>query len=343
MNLMNEKISCIAPIKSEEGGDFGAIFGGIDFTISQEEKKRIERMVSIITSNTIYTTTEEAPNFAMIKQGKITAYLAKLGKGVAIKNNHTETATIKYSDFEITFPSNLCVKTSTLQLLDIIIMTATSAKSQDVIITLSEYMERRGLKARKEAKKQVKDDLELLKQINLTFSENARLYFSVYIAQFVGIDRMGNIHFIFNPIFYNLLMQYHIMPYPLQLFTINACKNPNGYPFLRKIAEHKYMNMGKKNENIISIKTLLNVAPDIPPYEKVMTGNRNVKNRIIKPFERDMNALAETIKWRYCHKGGKSLNDEETKNFSYDMFKNLMIKIEWVKYPKKARQKKISQ
>ncbi len=285
---------------------------------------------------------EEAPNFAMIKQGKATAYLAKLGEKKAIKNNLTETFTITYGDFTVTFPSNLCVKTSTLQLLDIIILTATGEKNQDVIITLSEYMERRGLKNRKEAKKQVKDDLELLKQINLTFNESERRgahsYFSVYIANFVGISHNA-IRFTFSPIFYQLFSRYSIMPYPLQLLTINVCKNPNSYHLLRKIAEHKHMNNGKKNENIVSVKTLLRASPVIPSYEEVIGTDMHLHQRIIKPFERDMNALAETIRWRYCHKGGKSLNDEEIKNFSYDMFKNLMIKIEWINYPKKKRKK----
>ena len=57
------------------------------------------------------------------------------------------------------------------------------------------------------------------------------------------------------------------------------------------------MNIGKNNEDIISVKALLSDAPYIPSYEKVMKTGRQLNQRIIEPFERDMDALSETLCW----------------------------------------------
>ena len=55
--------------------------------------------------------------------------------------------------------------------------------------------------------------------------------------------------------------------------------------------------------------------------------------RIIDPFERDMDALSDTLKWAYCHSNNTPLTDEELKNLNYDTFIELLIKTEWNNYP----------
>ena len=123
------------------------------------------------------------------------------------------------------------------------------------------------------------------------------------------------------------------MPYPAQLQTLNSKRNPNSYYLLRKIAEHKNMNIGKKNENIIAVKTLLSVAPFLPTYEEVMETGRQLDQRIIKPFERDMDALETTLSWHYCHSLDQPLTDEELSTMSYATFEELLIHTEWRNYP----------
>ena len=123
------------------------------------------------------------------------------------------------------------------------------------------------------------------------------------------------------------------MPYPAQLQTLNSKRNPNSYYLLRKIAEHKNMNIGKKNENIIAVKTLLSVAQFIPTYEEVMTADRHLDQRIIKPFERDMDALEATLTWNYCHSLDQPLTGEELDAMSYATFEGLLIHIKWISYP----------
>ena len=305
------------------------------------------------TSKALPTVTPaEAPEkrtFSTIRQGNATNALTKLraveGKTATI-DAVTGTATITRGNFSVTIPNYeklSGLKTSTYQLLDAITVafTETGAKSPTVIIPLSAYMERRGLKDRKEAKSKVKEDLEVLRQASITGEEKRGrgqkketvAYSFVNIADSGEIRRNGDIVFTFGTTFYNMLLGYPIMPYPAQLQTLNNKRYPNSYYLLRKIAEHKNMNIGKKNEDIIAVKTLLTVAPFIPSYEEVMAGNKNIADRIITPFERDMDALGDTLQWYYCHSNGEKLTDAELQALNYDLFISLLVKTEWRVYP----------
>ena len=93
------------------------------------------------------------------------------------------------------------------------------------------------------------------------------------------------------------------------------------------------MNVGKKNEDIMAVKTLLAAAPNLPSYEEVMNTDRALNRRIIEPFERDMDALEDTLTWTYCHSNNSPLTDEELASFSYDTFLSLLIKTDWKLYP----------
>ena len=66
------------------------------------------------------------------------------------------------------------LKTSTHQLFDalVIALTESGAKSTTVILSLSDYMKRRGLKDRKEARKQFTADLAVLLGSSITWTEN---------------------------------------------------------------------------------------------------------------------------------------------------------------------------
>lgn len=288
---------------------------------------------------------EQQP-YSTIRQGTSTNALTKFraitGKTATI-DSVTGTATIKQGNFTLTIPNYeqlAGLKTSTYQLLDAITvaLTESGAKSPTVILPLSEYMKRRGLKDRKEAKNQAKADMEILRQASFTWEEkrgkNTNSFTFVNLADSGEIRRNGDIVFTYGNTFYNVLLGYPVMPYPSQLQTLNSKRNPNSYYFLRKIAEHKNMNIGKKNEDIIAVKTLLAVAPFIPSYDEVMQSKgRALTRQIIEPFERDLDALEETLSWTYCHSNNAPLTDEELATLSYDVFKDLLIHTEWKDYP----------
>ena len=288
---------------------------------------------------------ERRKDFSTIRQGTSTNALTKLrateGKGLTI-DQITGDATIKNGNFILTIPKYeqlTGLKTSTYQLLDAITvaLTESGAKSPTVILPLEEYVKRRGLKDRKEAKTQAKADMEILRGASFSWEERrgkkTESYSFVNLADSGEIRRNGDIVFTYGNTFYNILLGYPVMPYPAQLQTLNSKRNPNSYYLLRKIAEHKNMNIGKKNEDIIAVKTLLSVAPFIPSYEEVMSGNRNIADRIIGVFERDMDALETTLSWNYCHSLDQPLTDEELNTMSYATFEGLMIHTEWRNYP----------
>jgi hypothetical protein len=288
---------------------------------------------------------ERRKDFSTIRQGTSTNALTKLrateGKGLTI-DQITGDATIKNGNFILTIPKYeqlTGLKTSTYQLLDAITvaLTESGAKSPTVILPLEEYMKRRGLKDRKEAKTQAKADMEILRGASFSWEERrgkkTESYSFVNLADSGEIRRNGDIVFTYGTTFYNILLGYPVMPYPAQLQTLNSKRNPNSYYLLRKIAEHKNMNIGKKNEDIIAVKTLLSIAPFLPTYEEVMETGRQLDQRIIKPFERDMDALETTLSWHYCHSLEQPLTDEELNTMSYATFEGLMIHTEWRNYP----------
>ena len=305
----------------------------------------IGNQFSLKAGDSASVTVKKIEKFDNIRQGTgtnaLTKMSAKESNGFKI-DEITGNATIKNGNFILSIPKYeqlAGLKTSTHQLLDAITLAFTNsgAKSPTVILPLEEYMSRRGLKDRKEAKTQAKADMDILKRASFSWEEKrgktTQSYAFVNLADSGEIKRNGSIVFTFGATFYNALLGYNVMPYPAQLQTINNKKNPNSYYLLRKIAEHKNMNVGKKNENIISVKTLLDVAPFIPSYEEVMKTDRHFDRRIIVPFERDMDALEDTLTWHYCHSLNQPLTEKELDTMSYEMFEKLLVHTIWKDYP----------
>lgn len=320
----------------------------------EREKKALEALeavestapaISRVVPSILPTGEREKSTFSTIRQGIATNTLTKIKpstKRNTIIDTITGTATITQGNFSITIPDFTKLKgfrTSTYQLLDAltVALTETGAKSPAVALSLEEYMKKRGLKDKKEARKQVTDDLETLFNATISFKEKRKKgqeqdFHDIRIIDSKGI-RKGIINVTFGTAFYNILLGYPIMPYPAQLWELNSKRNPNSFYLLRKIAEHKNMNVGKKNEDIIAVKTLLAAAPYLPSYEEVMNTDRAISRRIIEPFERDMDALEDTLTWTYCHSNNTPLTDEELSSMSYDTFISLLIKIDWKQYP----------
>lgn len=320
----------------------------------EREKKALEALeavestapaISRVAPSILPTDEREKSTFSTIRQGTATNALTKIKpstKRNTIIDTITGTATITQGNLSITIPDFTKLtgfRTSTYQLLDAltVALTETGAKSPAVALSLEEYMKKRGLKDKKEARKQVTDDLETLFNATISFKEKRKKgqeqdFHDIRIIDSKGI-RKGIINVTFGTAFYNILLGYPIMPYPAQLWELNSKRNPNSFYLLRKIAEHKNMNVGKKNEDIIAVKTLLAAAPYLPSYEEVMNTDRAISRRIIEPFERDMDALEDTLTWTYCHSNNTPLTDEELSSMSYDTFISLLIKIDWKQYP----------
>ena len=258
----------------------------------------------------------------------------------------TGKATLEFKDIKVLIEEyskhkNLTVPT--MQLLDFmdIILTESGMKSPIVEFSLDEYMQHRKLSDRKSAKEQIKSAIEELKSISLEWEEKRGKrqieYKFMNIADSGYVSRNGKITFTFGTTFFGVLKTYSVMSYPEQLGQINSRLNPNSYNFLRKISEHKNMNAGKKNENIITVETLLSCANALPSYDEVMASDRHISSRIIEPFLRDMNALVPTLQWEFCKKNtGEMLSDDEVE-LDYYTFKNLNVRITWNNYPDQTK------
>ena len=209
-----------------------------------------------------------------------------------------------------------------------------------VIIPLDEYVRLLGKPSTKatrdEVRKRVKEDLETLFSISIEWTEKGqkknRDFSKMRIVTSQGIKR-GNILLGFSPEFAKYLTGAYIMQYPTALLKIDE-RNPNSYHLGRKLLLHRSIdnNIRKGTSNLISVRALLDVCPDIPTYEEVMSGDRAVDRRIKTPFENALTAL-DFITWEYSNAKGVPLADEQLHHGTYADFITLFIKFEVKDFP----------
>jgi hypothetical protein len=131
------------------------------------------------------------------------------------------------------------------------------------------------------------------------------------------------------------------MQYPSKLYTFNENKNPHSYYLLWKISWHKNINFNRSQGDIISVKRLMDVCPMLPVYNNIAETGQ-IRQRIIEPFTRDMNAFSDVLSWQYYRKK-TPLSEEEVKQLDYASFSKLMIHVKWHNFPieKNENQKKV--
>jgi hypothetical protein len=226
------------------------------------------------------------------------------------------------------------VNETAARLLDSLMITATrnGLKDTRVILPIKEYLDMRGLKDEKEIRQQVKRDINALERISFEYRGTGKKkgqWLKVSISGgTVGQIKNGDIVFRFNQDFFDSFKvgaKILYMYFPREGLKGNIKENPWKYWLARKISEHKRMNIGKPNEDIISVQTLIDACPNFPTYEKVMSEDRHINRRIIEPFERDLDALSPSISWEY-----QSLNKSPR---NYQEFITANIVIHWGTYP----------
>ncbi len=223
------------------------------------------------------------------------------------------------------------ISVSALKLLDILVIKATNSFLSDPLVKLplKEFMGMRGLKDEKEARKQIKRDMEALDRVKFEYKgvgQNKNSWFKVSLSGgYYGVVN-SVLHYRFNEEFFQSLRihdaKYLYMHIPIEAFKLADNHHPYSYYLARRLAEHKRMNAGKSNEDIISVKTLLESCVNMPKYDELGEA-KQVGTRIRGPFERDMDALGGTIKWHYIG------DSPET----WEEFINATVQIEWHLYP----------
>ncbi|HEL1824014.1 TPA: hypothetical protein TXY95_002299 [Streptococcus suis] len=136
--------------------------------------------------------------------------------------------------------------------------------------------------------------------------------------------------FVFTESFARYLLSSYIMRFPMSLFRLDE-RNTNAYSIGRKLALHQSINNNRKKgtNKIISVKILLQTAPDIPSIETVCAKNGSWTERIEEKLVKSLDLLVENgvlEYWNYCNEKGIELSDEQLNGFGhYFIFENLKI------------------
>lgn len=206
----------------------------------------------------------------------------------------------------------------------------------------------------KEFRLKCKSDLLDLEKIAYTAEEttgrNAGEYQRLGIITKSHSVRGGVITVPFDPMAAKYLINGGPMWYPLELFSIDNRKN-NTYCIGRKIVAHNSNdnNFFSGTDCTLSVKSLLNAAPEIPTKQEIEeSGNRNWKVKIKGLLEKSLNELVDPYpiitKWEYRHpKTGETYTAEQAQGLPWETYSVLMV--DWVmkKTPKEqeARRAKL--
>ncbi len=150
--------------------------------------------------------------------------------------------------------------------------------------------------------------------------------------------------------FAELMSRYsRAMPKHDNMFRINGNRHPHSYFMANKLHEHYFMNIGKNNSNRIKVRSLIQDLPDLPTYDEVMNapGDRHIELRIIKPFERNLQALVDDYdiieNWHYCTKNGEFLTDEQLQNYDYSEWIEWLVEFRLKDYPHQVEMMRLTE
>lgn len=186
---------------------------------------------------------------------------------------------------------------------------------------------------RKNVRRLINEALEIIYCISLESSEkrsgNKVNFKKMRICQM--FECKNSIYtFKFTEPFARYLLSSYIMKFPMALFRLDE-RNTNAYSIGRKLALHHSINNNKKKgtNKIISVKSLLQTAPDIPTIEIVRRKNGSWTERIEEKLAKSLDLLVENgviEYWNYCNAKGIGLSDEQLNSFgSYFIFESLKI------------------
>lgn len=186
---------------------------------------------------------------------------------------------------------------------------------------------------RKNVRRLINEALEIIYSISLESSEkrsgNKVNFKKMRICQM--FECKNSVYtFVFTETFARYLLSSYIMKFPMSLFRLDE-RNSNAYSLGRKLALHQSINNNRKKgtNKIISVKSLLKSAPEIPTIETVRTKNGSWTERIEEKLVKSLDILVENgvlEYWNYCNSKGVELSDEQLNSFgSYYIFESLKI------------------
>jgi hypothetical protein len=225
-------------------------------------------------------------------------------------------------------------------------------------LTVNEYMLITNTRDRKEAKKRLEKAITFLTATMVpdynpkknTTEKGEIVKNLIPISDYASFYKNGDVDFYFKPAYIEKLIETNFRMY----FTWSVLrKRSNSFQYTRTLGYYislmKRENVGTTREDIIKLQTLLERG-GLPTYEKTKASGRHFEEEIIKPFEKNMDAIEE-FTWHYCDSKGRAWKEEFLPITAKNFFRSDMyIKITWKDYPdsrkklieEKEKQKKIA-
>jgi hypothetical protein len=316
-------------------------------TESEEEPERI------ITLEEIKATRPEAPPpivapsieeegpFFQIKQNQVTnaLLLTATTKRNTTENPEKKETTVKNGYITITYPTVRGEGKSPTKkiegfnpnttLLFLALLKASNGRKQ-AILDLNEYIRNRGKLNVKKALEQINNDLWTLYTANIHYTNpKHEIKGDVRIIQEKSVDRNGYLTIVFSDKLYKeLLTPGEPLTLPDDIFSADTKNYPNSVHLLGKLAIHSAINKKRNNTGIfaLSIKSLLANSPYIPTIEEVQENGRQIYQRIIRPFFRDMAYLERWYNFSYYDKKGEEVTEDTLTAITYKAFTDLIVK-----------------
>lgn len=137
---------------------------------------------------------------------------------------------------------------------------------------------------------------------------------------------------------------------PSMLFKLNNKQHPYAFSLGTYICFHKRANIGKGrgkgcHEDIHKLSTLIELCNGcgMPSLEQVRASNRNITDRIITPFRRDMDVFKDNdiFNYSFCSENGTTIcNDFDLAQMDIKDLMNVNVMINWISEPDYTELKK---
>lgn len=196
----------------------------------------------------------------------------------------------------------------------------------------AEYRNAKDQKARLRLRQQMKNNLEILYKVSVDWNEPVKKYCLksrlIYSAAYMESKQTLKVNFV--PEFAQYITKGYLMPFDSRLGALDS-RNPNIHKIGRKLIHHYMMlsNRERGMHNRLSLKKILEAAPDIPTSEEVCNKyDRNYKNKIIIPVKNCLDGLVDAgilEKWDYRINANQELTGNEFLTMEWNIIKNCMI------------------
>lgn len=194
-----------------------------------------------------------------------------------------------------------------------------------ITFTLQEFMKYAGLTHRKSAAEAVDTELQKLRMMNIEAWMGDKTRFSGGFSLWGTAYGNNRIVITLTQEGYSVFSRAKGFKYfPYGILTPSLLYNPNSLSLAAYFISQKAMNWGKQGCDIYDVLDTIDRATDLPKPEDVKNNHSSRYTQfIIKPFERDMNAMSHIFSWEYIKGSGNSWKE----------FKTAAIKVTFINHP----------